>query len=132
MRDGFCVHWTGVRLFDRNAKCDGGIPFAAMDGDRSPGMFKRLPCVAANVDQSFDCPKRRFPTAEEVAESEASFKLHVDAVMKLMALIGKQPKGGSGTVPCPKCGGTVRWAASDYNGHRHAACETPNCIQVME
>lgn len=132
MREGSCVHWAGIRMADRNAKCEAGVPFVAMDGDKAPGVFRRVPCLAANESPSFECPKRRFPTPDEVAKAEAEFKLYVDAVVKVMEAIGKQPKGGSGEVPCPKCGGTIRWIASSYNGHRHAACQTPNCIQVME
>jgi hypothetical protein len=126
-----CKHWSGRdALFNRT--CAAGVDFGALDGDVKPGLFRRVPCMTANAEPSFSCALRDLPTAEEVERSDAEFKVLVDAVVAVMEAIGKQPKGGSGTVPCPKCGGTIHWRASSYNGHRHAACETPDCLQVME
>lgn len=131
MREGVCKHWSGRdALFKRT--CAAGVDFGALDGDRLPGLFKRVPCMTANTDPSFSCDKRDLPTPDEVAQSEAEFKVYVEAVIQVLEAIGKHPKGGAGSLPCPKCGGTIRWRASSYNGHRHAACETPGCLQVME
>lgn len=42
----------------------------------------------------------------------------------------KPKKGDTGTLACPKCGGTFRWS---YNGARaqRGACETPNCLSFI-
>lgn len=131
MRLGTCKHWGGRdALFSHT--CAAGVNFGALDGETLPGLFRRVPCRTENTHPSFTCPKRELPTAEEVAASDAALRLQVDAVIAVMEAIGKQPKGGAGTVPCPKCGGTIHWRASSLNGHRHAACETPDCLQVME
>jgi hypothetical protein len=37
----------------------------------------------------------------------------------------------SGEVPCPKCGGPVRWNRSPLNGHRRAACDA-GCVAFIE
>ncbi|HXJ73244.1 MAG TPA: hypothetical protein VNM37_10330, partial [Candidatus Dormibacteraeota bacterium] len=131
MREDMCIHWDGVMALHKD-QCRAGVLLREADGQETPGLFRRVPCFAKNDPASFACPVRQFPTPEEVAKADADFKVQVDAVMKVMEAIGKAPKGGYGTVPCPKCGGTISWVASSYNGHRHAACETPDCIQVME
>jgi endogenous inhibitor of DNA gyrase (YacG/DUF329 family) len=51
-----------------------------------------------------------------------------------MAVMNAIPKDKSilhGEVPCPVCGGTVRWARSRLNGHRRAACDA-GCVSFME
>ena len=137
MRAGSCVHWTGRSLHQRNAKCDGGVPYAAMDGDKAPGIVRRLPCFADNASPSFDCPKQQFPTPEEVEASEKAFRAHVDKVMAALVVIEPwrtkhRGKSHAEVVPCPACEGRLHLSISAVNSHVHGRCETDNCISWME
>ena len=37
-----------------------------------------------------------------------------------------------GWTKCPKCGGKINAALAGRNDHIHMACETENCIRMME
>lgn len=46
------------------------------------------------------------------------------------AIDGK--RGVSGTIPCPICGGTLRYSVAKVNGHIHGSCATPDCVRWMQ
>jgi hypothetical protein len=52
----------------------------------------------------------------------------------LTALAGiKQLPQDIGTLACPACGGTLRWAKLGPKKHVHAKCETtPHCLVFLE
>jgi hypothetical protein len=69
-----------------------------------------------------------------VAEQRPAKKPPSDSFRAAMAVMNAIPKDKSilhGEVPCPVCGGTVRWARSPINGHRRAACDA-GCVSFME
>jgi hypothetical protein len=41
-------------------------------------------------------------------------------------------KGGVDSLPCPLCGGTLRYSVASYNGHMMASCTTEGCASWME
>jgi ribosomal protein S27AE len=43
-----------------------------------------------------------------------------------------QRKSTRATRTCPKCGGKVNMVLAGRKNHLHGACETPNCIRIME
>ena len=69
---------------------------------------------------------------ERERESEKAFAVmraaHADASAKGFG----KGNAGSGEIPCTKCGGTLRYSVSSYNGHMHGVCSTPNCLAWME
>ena len=67
---------------------------------------------------------------------EAVAAADVDAKAKGL---GRQPRGaakkfvgGRGDIPCPVCGGTVRYSVSAYNGHTAGVCGTDGCIRWIQ
>lgn len=66
------------------------------------------------------------PTANrEAPEASAGF------VVKAFHAIANA-KDQSGSVPCPKCGGSLSFAKAPGNGHIRAACSTPDCLRFMQ
>lgn len=136
MRAGKCVHHNGTI----NECCKAGVNYKELAGPGGAYM-RRLPCVTecAGPDVK-DCPERREPTAEELAASEKAVAELMERISKVRAAIvdhlgGPWKKGtaaASGSIPCPCCGGTVRFSRSGYNGHIHAACSTAGCVAWME
>jgi hypothetical protein len=37
-----------------------------------------------------------------------------------------------GWTKCPRCGGKVHASLAGHKNHLHMACETPNCMRMME
>lgn len=64
--------------------------------------------------------------------------IDLDGLMEAMQLASKVKaallKKGKrrGWTKCPRCGGRVNAALAGPRQHIHMACETPNCIRVME
>ena len=98
------------------------------------GWIKRLPCHAENGIDT--CPKREYPTAEEVERNDTEINKIITASMKARKAIKAidHPKGANaaGSVECPMCGGVLRYTIAGCNGHVWAACETADCIRWME
>ena len=120
-----CKHFA-----PREETCAVGLsPIDIATGGKLFGWLKKAPRYERNKDAPI-CDKRELPTWDEVKkESEDSEKSLLD-VLVVIALIPE--KGNRGTVECPKCKGVVHWTRSAYNGHRHAKCETDNCLAFME
>lgn len=60
---------------------------------------------------------------------------HVDASVQLMLEIQEKvqgKRGEAGTSICPKCGNTVRYWTSTYNGHLRVQCDTYGCIEFVQ
>ena len=51
-------------------------------------------------------------------------------VMGEIDRIKREKKQTEGTMPCPKCGGTLRWMAHSPRAMR-MWCETEGCIKAM-
>lgn len=41
-----------------------------------------------------------------------------------------QVKVGTGSIPCPRCGGTIKYS-SDGRRALRVFCETPNCVKII-
>lgn len=52
------------------------------------------------------------------------------AIKVKAALKEKQKRRGS--TKCPRCGGRIVAVLAGKRDHLHMACETPNCIRMME
>jgi hypothetical protein len=132
-----CIHFNGVM----NPCCDAGVNYRQLAGEPELGYGRRLPCVGrlAGPDAK-PCDKLRLPTVEEVEADERWVKERMERMGKVRAAIvahlggpwKKGTPGASGTIPCPCCGGTVRFSRAGYNGHVHAACSTKDCVRWME
>lgn len=83
------------------------------------------------ADPAFACERKETPTVEEVEAEDREFRESTAATAKVMAAIPPGEPGSSGTVPCPKCGGDVRWVRSSHNGHLSASCDA-GCVAFMQ
>lgn len=41
-------------------------------------------------------------------------------------------RGVSGEIPCPICGGKLRYSVAASNGHIWGSCATPDCVRWMQ
>lgn len=131
-----CKHFNGIM----NDTCDAGIAYADVRKDREPkGTGYALPCLA---DEGATCEKCQFPTAEEVEAAKKLMHERIENMGKARAAIvahlggpwKKGMLGARGAIDCPACGkpGALHFTRAGYNGHIHAACETPGCCSWME
>jgi hypothetical protein len=131
-----CVHYNGTV----NECCAAGVNYQQLAGP-GDGWFKRLPCDTRWAGpEAKPCEKRQAPTPEEVEADEKWVRELMERVGKIrdaiVAHLGgpwrRGTPGASGSIPCPCCGGTVRFSRSGYNGHVHAACSNEDCARWME
>jgi hypothetical protein len=54
-----------------------------------------------------------------------------DLAMKIKAAL-KAKERRHGWTKCPRCGGKITAILAGRRDHLHMACETPNCIRMME
>lgn len=107
------------------------------------GLSNRLPCWERNNVKT--CEKFCPPTAEQVQEYEGWLNDYIPRMLKRVnttraAIVKRIKEKGmwerdcSGMIPCLVCKtGTVSYSyAGSYNGHIHARCDTPECVQWME
>jgi len=121
-----------------NETCHAGVPYAKFEGM----AFDTRPCFKRDRDEPMrpGCELCQFPTPEELdaAEKEMAerFARTGAARMAIVEHLGgpwkRGTKSASGEIPCPTCGGKLRFSRSGYNGHIHAACSTENCCAWME
>lgn len=74
-------------------------------------------------------------TPEERAAEESAFQSAFAKIMTARGAIVKatgSKRGVAGTIPCPVCGGELRYSIANVNGHIHAACATKECVRWME
>ena len=138
MRKDTCVHFAGTMA----EACEAGVNLDGLAGP-SPGRLARLPCSGGFPRKEgvvvVECPHKRLPTPEEVAEDEEWVARRVEMMKKSAAFFAKvramhRGESASGLNDCPACGQpkALRWRISGYNGHIHAACKTEDCISFME
>jgi hypothetical protein len=121
-----CQHYRGV--FGQPI-CSAGVDVVERTGPRKvPGWLNRIPCCTnPRSAPTWSCPS----FVQEDEREWERLRKHTTALLNLFAGIKASP-GESGEVVCPACGGRMRWAASRYNGHLHAACDTDECLSLME
>ena len=126
---GNCKHFTGIQ----NKVCEAGVTYA----DFLPNYA--LPCLQLGCDKRPEgiCTKREYPTQEECEKRERDMIESVERIGVARAAIiahtgAGKGKGAQGSIPCPCCGGTLRYSVASYNGHVHAACSNTECVRWME
>jgi hypothetical protein len=128
-----CRHFNGLDLLGGGSTdtCAVGGDPVAIAGGQKPGWGLRLPCLRAPVTS---CPLREEWSDAEIAQQKRDMEKAVSESLVCAAALPWQTSvaGQSGTVPCPKCGGTIRWARAPSNGHMRAACDTPDCFAVIQ
>lgn len=124
-----CIYFTGIQ----HGECKAGVNYRALVGGPNLGWATRIPCT--NID-GVPCEKKRLTTREEaeaeVKASDASFARVATCLKAIREKHGKA-RGLGGEMPCPtKCGGTLRYSISGYNGHIHGQCSTRGCASWMQ
>lgn len=129
---GRCVHFNGTG----NDACEAGIRYDEFRKMPRPFCF---PCLRGGSfkGEEFECPKRRWPSDEEVKAELDEHAVHVKkfmAVGPLVRRIKEEHRGKSwgGVEECPVCKGRLHLSHAAYNGHIHGSCETPDCLRWME
>lgn len=137
-----CVHFGGTQ----RKTCQAGVRYDDVELDHPPIAYTRrghaytatrsLPCLGSKYNHGGAvCGKRCTPTREQVeaelAEQDAEFEQMCEARRRIIAAQGGK-RGGSGTVECPRCGGSLRYSQAASNGHVHAVCATGGCLGWME
>jgi len=134
---GRCVHFTGMF---RNERCAAGVCYA----DVTVPLSRSLPCLRdQNTDGLAACAQQHFPSDEEARATEQRRRTKLDEFAKHAAAVrahivdthGKWQRrmpGVQGTMPCPKCGGTLGYSRAAYNGHVWGKCATARCLSWME
>ena len=121
-------HWRGALA---QPPCAAGVDLVARCGPRlKAGWLDLIPCNG-RASAIFACDRRVTPTVEEVEAGEREMAASFGLAVAVIAAIPADKTILSGEMPCPKCGGRVRWNRSPLNGHRRAACEA-GCIAFME
>jgi hypothetical protein len=142
--EGRCHHFNG----SQNECCKAGIKYADIGGPID-GRALRLPCLSPDTFQKrrmelgytlAECSRLQRVTREE-AEKEAQHVIgRGDRTMKAMDAAYQDAKakgfrkgsGGTGLIPCPICGGNLRYSVASYNGHMHGKCEADGCVAWMQ
>lgn len=137
-----CVHFTGTV----HEACQAGVRYEDVKLDHPPIAYTRrgrtytatrsLPCLGSKYNHGGAvCGKRCTPTREQVeaelAAQDAEIAQMGEARRRIIAVQGGK-RGGSGTVECPRCGGSLRYSQAASNGHVHAVCATGGCLGWME
>ena len=133
----WCVHFNGIG----NTCCKAGINYDSVEGERV-AYRANLPCFL-DAPKPGNCPKREFPTEEEVARQVEASNL---AVMRTIgarnAIVAdikanhsgdlKANRGIASSCECPICKGKLYYRRAGCNGHIWARCETEGCVAWME
>lgn len=146
-KPGKCVHFNGLM----SARCEAGVNYKELAGPPEDGYGLRLPCHGPDyrtgrgvplprADVVVACPKRLEPTEEEIEAEERESAERMNRMGKVRSAIvahlggpwNKGTAGASGSIPCPCCGGTVRYSRTGCNGHILAACSTAGCASWVE
>lgn len=135
-----CVHFNGMF---HNEKCKTGVvynqvttkgSFQYRSGERSPvyTLHQIGPCHRQKADafKAGCCSEAKWPTREQAELKVQEEERHFRQITKARALIAKQ-NHKSGTVKCPECKKELHYRVAS-NGHIHAKCETPLCLNWME
>lgn len=130
---GRCKNFNGTI----NAKCDAGIEYAGVAVDEE-GKKRRYPCFAHD-DLPNGCRDQTFQTRDEAEAELAGILARLrrmatarTAIVNHVKKQGFKPVNVGGAMECPICTtGTLRFSFA-YNGHCHAHCSTPECVDWME
>lgn len=81
------------------------------------------------------CPKREEYTAQErqeAIEKRKQRQAEAAELLKRLEVSVRAASGDKGTFDCPRCKSTVHWWKAPENGHLRAACETKNCMGLIQ
>lgn len=128
-----CIHFNGTQ----NDACEVGMAYSTF---RQKDGYMPIPCLRGGSfkGETVECPKRQWPTDEEVKAELDEHAAHTKKFMAVLPIIQRLKKdyagkNWSGVEPCPVCGGKLHLSiAGAYNGHVHGSCETPDCLRWME
>jgi hypothetical protein len=128
-----CQHFRGI---DRSP-CAAGVNL--LDVTKYDAGAHRLPCLPKYAGAALGCcEKFSTLTAEEAQVAAEARERDLYDFIGHMSIARRAitdatgNKGGAGAVPCPKCGGTLRYSQAASNKHVHARCETAGCLAWME
>lgn len=135
MRPDICIHYRGTQR-----PCAAGIDLRALAGGPDFGWGTRLPChnlFPVKEGERAKCDKLRYPTAEEIAASDAEFQVYSSNATKARDAIVAHYKANAeqspGKLPCPICTtGTLHYGIAKCNGHVRAQCTTEACVNFIE
>lgn len=140
MKEGNCIHWTGVQ----KEVCNKGVNYRELIGNEDNGWALRLPCWQCTMKHAQDvvkvsCDQYQGVTKAMEKEDESETKEYMRKFTTLVLPIIRKFRGTgkphvykSEIVECPFCQGKLQLSQSAYNGHVHGRCDTPNCIHYME
>jgi hypothetical protein len=127
----WCKHYSGTR----NDKCRVGKTYVELvEGGRSPGWIRRLPCFQESSTIE-TCGERVFPTPEEIELRKKGLRARLIYMGQALDEINAQHKSDGkfqGTIPCPECGGVLKYSIAQCNGHIWGYCTTKGCLSWMQ
>lgn len=121
-----CVHFNGAQK-----TCRAGVEYAAVTRRTFLGK-ESLPCIGCRNSAGAKCDKYTAPNATELAEKRE----RTDLLLRARRMI-QQKEGGlmgvSGQIVCPRCGGSLGYSISPFNGHIRGGCvTTKGCLTFIE
>lgn len=137
MMKGYCVHFSGT-IRDT---CDKGYNYLQVAREQTQegiDISERMPCAARN---EVSCPDYLEPTQEDIDRDELEILNLLDrfsatrkAIVQYIEKKDKKAVDFTANIPCLYCNaGTIQFSyAGNYNGHIHARCNTPGCVQWTE
>lgn len=153
MRPNTCIHFNGMAC----DTCKAGINYLDVaaplsqdniefhkknypnTGQNRIGIVKRIPCHRENNIST--CSNFKLPTRAELEQFDAEINMAMKnvaiaraVIVNYLKLINKLNSNYTDHIPCPICGsGELNFRiAGAYNGHIHAQCTNPKCVQWME
>lgn len=153
MRPDTCIHFNGINSGTCKANVkyfDVAAPLSQSDiefhkknyptADQAMvGIIRRVPCHVENNVAT--CPSFQAPTKAELEQFDAEINEILKktmtaraAIVEYLKSINKLKSNYADKILCPVCGsGTLNFSiAGAYNGHIHAQCTTPKCVQWIE
>lgn len=137
----FCKHYSGCMA----EKCHAGVIYDAVTPDpHLPGRALRLPCLREPLSKSAiavsefkrqgKCDRFEVATDQEIEAELTEHLLFMERADKAREAIMFRVKAGtwSGVTKCPNCRGDLHFSVARCNGHVHARCATPHCVNFRE
>ncbi|KMO28558.1 hypothetical protein [Methylobacterium aquaticum] len=123
-----CKYWRGALA---QPPCGAGVDLVARVGPRRmAGWALRIPCCDAAAPV-FACERKCVPTPEEDEARQRAIGEMLALLPAVMTAIPSDKSITHGEVPCPKCGGPVRWERSPVNGHLRGGCAA-GCVSFIQ
>lgn len=132
LTEGKCIHFNGTA----NKTCKAGVKYGDVSVERPYGS---IPCFEKNKLKT--CREFQLPTSEQIAQQKEELAAHINNIGIARAAItgeirerGMEGRNVTGKIKCPVCeSGEISFScAGAYNGHIHARCSTPECVDWME